>query len=121
MVSTLSSMIISPEDGDLAAYLVSLERLKRYPTRLLIPAHGGPSTRATALLDETLAHRALREKQLLEALAQRSRSVEEITLELYRGFPESVLRLARQQILTGLIKLQREGRVGQSETRWVRL
>ncbi|MFO0877844.1 MAG: MBL fold metallo-hydrolase [Gemmataceae bacterium] len=121
MVSTLSSMIISPEDGDLADYLASLERLKRYPTRLLIPAHGGPSTRATALLDETLAHRALREKQLLEALAQRSRSAEEIAIELYRGFPESVLRLARQQILTGLIKLQREGRVGQSETRWVRL
>ena len=40
MVSTLSSVVIAPLDGDLAVYLASLERLRRYDCRLLLPAHG---------------------------------------------------------------------------------
>lgn len=121
LVSTLSSIIISPEDGDLAQYLASLERIQQYPTRLLLPAHGGPSSRAATLLGETLAHRALREKQILDALAVRPRTVEELALELYRGFPESILKLARQQLITGLRKLEDERRVQPFGTRWHRL
>ena len=40
MVSTLSSVVIAPPEGDLTAYLDSLHRLQRYPARLLLPAHG---------------------------------------------------------------------------------
>jgi glyoxylase-like metal-dependent hydrolase (beta-lactamase superfamily II)/8-oxo-dGTP pyrophosphatase MutT (NUDIX family) len=120
MVSTLSSMIITPKDGDLAQYIESLRRLKSYPARLLLPAHGGATTKASAVLDEALAHRELRERQLLEALAGGPRSLEELAEELYRGFPESVLKLARLQIHAGLIKLQREGRVAAAGERWQR-
>lgn len=118
MLSTLSSLIIHPDDGDLALYVASLQRLKTFPTRLLLPAHGGPTTKAMAVLDETITHRAQREKQLVEALGQRPRTVEELAMDLYRGFPESVLKLARWQIHAGLIKLEREGRVTRNETRW---
>ncbi len=118
MVSTLSSLIIHPDDGDLIDYLASLERLKAYPTRLLLPAHGGPTTKARAVLDDTIAHRATREKQLLEALAGGEKSIDELTQVLYRGYPESVLRLARWQIHTGLVKLQREGRAIHNGGRW---
>ncbi|MFO0845740.1 MAG: MBL fold metallo-hydrolase [Gemmataceae bacterium] len=118
MLSTLSSLIIHPDDGDVALYLDSLRRLKTYPTRLLLPAHGGPTTKATKVLDETIAHRVERERQLVEALAARPRTVEELALELYRGFPESVLKLARWQLLAGLIKLEREGRAARSGPHW---
>ena len=121
MVSTLSSMIIHPSDGDLALYVESLERLKNYPTRLLLPAHGGPSTKALAILDEAIAHRRQREEQLVKALADRPRSIEELALELYRGFPESVLKLARWQIHAGLIKLERERRAAPDGARWRRV
>lgn len=120
MVSTLSSMIITPEDGDLALYIASLERLKEYPARLLLPAHGGPSAKVRALLDETISHRVQRENQLLEALGDQPRSLDELVLSLYRGFPEAVLQLARWQIHAGLIKLVREGRVVASMDRWQR-
>src|SRR5262249_33001183 len=45
MVSTLSSVVIAPPEGDLAAYLESLRRLAGYPARLLLPAHGPVSAR----------------------------------------------------------------------------
>jgi hypothetical protein len=59
-------------------------------------------------------------RKRLEALAGGPRSLEELAAELYRGFPESVLKLARLQIHAGLIELQREGRVAAAGDRWQR-
>jgi glyoxylase-like metal-dependent hydrolase (beta-lactamase superfamily II)/8-oxo-dGTP pyrophosphatase MutT (NUDIX family) len=110
MVSTVSSIIIAPPEGDLAVYLASLRRLQGYPARLLLPAHGPASTRPAFVLDEALAHRAQREQQLLTALAEGPRSLADLILELYRGLPANLMRLAELQTLAGLTKLAREGR-----------
>jgi glyoxylase-like metal-dependent hydrolase (beta-lactamase superfamily II) len=118
MVSTLSSIILCPDDGDLALYLASLGRLKRYPCRLLLPSHGPPTARAAKTLDDALAHRAERERQLIEALAEGPRTIEELTQQTYRGLPARSLPLAALQTQTGLIKLQREGRATEAEGRW---
>lgn len=111
MVSPLSSMIVSPQDGDLAQYVASLRRLRDLPTRMLLPSHGGPTLRAHALLEEAIVHRQVREQQLLAALAVGPRTLDELTLELYRGFPEPVRQLGRVQLEAGLLKLTQEGRV----------
>jgi ribonuclease/clavin/mitogillin len=118
LVSPLSSLIIGPADGDLALYLESLRRIRALPIRLLLPAHGGPTLRAEHLIDETLSHRATRERQLLEALAVGPRSLDELTGLLYRGFPVKVQELGQQQIHANLLKLQREGRVRPHGERW---
>jgi glyoxylase-like metal-dependent hydrolase (beta-lactamase superfamily II)/8-oxo-dGTP pyrophosphatase MutT (NUDIX family) len=118
MVSTLSSIIICPDDGDLALYLASLERLRRLPCRLLLPAHGPPTARAAKTLEDAVAHRAERERQLLTALAAGPRDVGELAREMYRGLPERSMPLAELQVRTGLIKLSREGRAVEGEGRW---
>jgi glyoxylase-like metal-dependent hydrolase (beta-lactamase superfamily II) len=118
MLSTLTSVIISPPDGNLRQYLESLEKLQTYPTRMLLPAHGPPTLRAAHHLKETLAHRAAREQQLLEGLAAEPRSVNDLVLELYRGFSPAVLKLAARQVLAGLMKLEEEGRVRCEEECW---
>jgi glyoxylase-like metal-dependent hydrolase (beta-lactamase superfamily II)/8-oxo-dGTP pyrophosphatase MutT (NUDIX family) len=120
MVSTLSSMIICPGDGDLRLYLASLERLQEYPTRLLLPAHGPPTMRAAHLLEEAIDHRITRERQLLEALEGGPRSVEELVLELYRGYPEGVRNLAALQVEAGLLKLEADALVRREGERWRR-
>jgi len=110
MVSTLSSIIVAPPEGDLTVYLDSLRRLLTYPARLLLPAHGSPSARPTFLLEEALAHRAKREAQLLEALASGPRSIPAMSVDIYRGLPPNLTRLGELQLLAGLRKLEREGR-----------
>src|SRR5262249_46427149 len=70
MVSTQSSVVIAPPDGDLTLYLASLHRLRSMACRLLLPAHGSPSARHQFTIDEALAHRAKREEQLLQALKE---------------------------------------------------
>jgi glyoxylase-like metal-dependent hydrolase (beta-lactamase superfamily II)/8-oxo-dGTP pyrophosphatase MutT (NUDIX family) len=115
LVSTLSSVVIAPPHGDLAAYLASLGRLRELDGRLLLPGHGGASARPRETIDEALAHRAKREEQLLRALAPGPRTVAELVPELCRGLPEGLTRLAAMQVLAGLQKLQREGRAEASD------
>jgi glyoxylase-like metal-dependent hydrolase (beta-lactamase superfamily II)/8-oxo-dGTP pyrophosphatase MutT (NUDIX family) len=110
MVSTLSSIVIAPPEGDLTVYLQSLRRLQGFDCRLLLPSHGSASARPAETLRECLEHRARREGQLLEALAAGARTVDELAPELYKGLPAELMRFARLQILAGLYKLQREGR-----------
>jgi glyoxylase-like metal-dependent hydrolase (beta-lactamase superfamily II) len=119
MVSTLSSVVILPPQGDLTLYLESLRRLKGLPARLLLPAHGPASSRPALTLDECLAHRAKREEQLLAALGPSPRTVADLALDLYRGLPPALTRLAELQTLAGLEKLRREGRAAMGDAGWV--
>jgi len=111
MVSTLSSIVIAPPDGDLTLYLDSLHRLRAYDCRLLLPAHGSPTAQPKETIDDFLAHRMRREGQLLAALGSKPRSVTDLARELYKGLLPSMMRFAELQVQAGLSKLQHEGRV----------
>jgi glyoxylase-like metal-dependent hydrolase (beta-lactamase superfamily II) len=111
MVSTVSSVVIAPPDGDLAVYLQSLRRLRALPVRLLLPSHGGVSSRSAQVIDEWLAHRAKREEMLVQLLGQGCGRVTDLAVELYKGVPEPMMRFAQLQVEAGLRKLQQEGRV----------
>jgi glyoxylase-like metal-dependent hydrolase (beta-lactamase superfamily II)/8-oxo-dGTP pyrophosphatase MutT (NUDIX family) len=110
MISTQSSVVIAPPNGDLTEYLASLRRLQTLPIRQLLPAHGGATARARQVLEEALSHRAKREEMLLEALSKGPRTVSDLAREMYRGVPDELMRFANMQVQAGLIKLQREGR-----------
>lgn len=118
MISTATSVLIAPPDGDLASYVQSLRRLLEVPARLLLPAHGNPSARSQGAVQAALDHRAQRDAQLLEALAAGPRTVEELGPEMYRALPPPQMRFALLQIRAGLEKLQREGRADVSDQRW---
>jgi glyoxylase-like metal-dependent hydrolase (beta-lactamase superfamily II)/8-oxo-dGTP pyrophosphatase MutT (NUDIX family) len=113
MISTVSSVVIAPPEGDLALYLQSLQHLRCFDCRLLLPAHGSVSARVQETIDDCIDHRRKREEQLLVALATGPRTIDGLAPELYKGLPEPLIRFAKLQILAGLIKLEREGRAEQ--------
>ncbi len=118
MVSTLTSIVVAPPEGDLTVYLNSLRRLLTLDCRLLLPAHGSPSSRPRQTLEDALEHRHKREAMLLAALGPEPRTVADLSAELYRGIPKPLARLAELQLLAGLQKLEREGRAEQGEGGW---
>jgi glyoxylase-like metal-dependent hydrolase (beta-lactamase superfamily II)/8-oxo-dGTP pyrophosphatase MutT (NUDIX family) len=118
MVSTLTSIVVAPPEGDLTVYLESLRRLLTLDCRLLLPAHGSPTSRPRQTLEEAITHREKREAMLLAALGAVPRSVPDLTVELYKGLPAPLMRFAELQVLAGLQKLDREGRARQSATGW---
>lgn len=109
-VATGSVWVGLPE-GDVAAYLASLERVSELSAPVLAPAHGeliwGPRKR----LRELAAHRTEREEQVLQALEGGPLDAAGITRQVYPGYPEAVLALAEQSVLAHLVKLMRELKV----------
>ena len=118
MISTVSSVVIAPPDGDLAVYLQSLRRLASLGCRLLLPGHGSASSSPQKTIEMCIAHRIQREEQLLASLGSGPRSMDDLLPEVYKGVPEPMMRFARLQLLAGLEKLEQEGKAVRNGERW---
>jgi glyoxylase-like metal-dependent hydrolase (beta-lactamase superfamily II) len=103
--------VIDPPEGDLVAYLRSLRRMRDLHPRTVYPGHGPAVLAGTEKLDEYLEHRRMREAQVLGALADGPRSIEELVETIYAEHPVEVRELAGRSVLAHLVKLQAEGRV----------
>lgn len=109
-----STVVISPPDGDMAAYLASLERLQamRPPLRALAPAHGHLIDDPAAKLAEYVAHRLAREAQVLDVLRAQGPAVGTAALvpTVYPELVEELVPMARRSTWAHLRKLAAEGR-----------
>ncbi len=106
--------VIDPREGDLAQYLQSLRRMREARPRVIYPGHGPTVFDAVGKLREYEAHRAMREEQVLEALAAGPRGIGDIVPEIYADTPVELYPAAAVQVAAHLVKLEREGRVGRS-------
>jgi glyoxylase-like metal-dependent hydrolase (beta-lactamase superfamily II) len=108
-----STVVIRPPDGDMAAYLEQLERLKGLRPRLrsIAPGHGYLVERPVAKIDEYLQHRAMREAQVLDAVSGGPTTIESIVERLYPDLDEELVPMAQGTVWAHLIKLGREGKV----------
>ena len=109
-----STVVIAPPDGDMAAYLESLERLKalRPPLRAIAPGHGHLITEPIAAIDEYLAHRRMREAQVLEVVrADGPVAPAAVAERLYVDLVEELVPRARQSVHAHLRKLGDDGAV----------
>lgn len=107
-----STVVIRPPDGDMATYLVQLERLKGLRPRLrsIAPGHGHLIDRPAAKIDEYLDHRAMREQQILGTLrGAGTTTVDRIAQELYTDTPRELLPMAAATVWAHLRKLEAEG------------
>lgn len=104
--------VIDPPEGDLAAYLRSLRRMRDLGPRTLYPGHGPIVLEGRLKLEEYRAHRDEREQQILAALAGAARSIVDVVDVVYATYPPDVRPLASRSVLAHLKKLEGEGRVG---------
>jgi glyoxylase-like metal-dependent hydrolase (beta-lactamase superfamily II) len=105
-----SSMITYPE-GDVAAYLRSLDRLAKLQPRILFPGHWDPVTEAAAKIDEYRTHRLEREAQIAAAIASAPGTATELTRRVYGALNDTLLHAAEMTLRAHLRKLVDEGRV----------
>jgi glyoxylase-like metal-dependent hydrolase (beta-lactamase superfamily II) len=102
---------IFPPDGHMGDYLQSLKMLRARGPRRIHPGHGPTHEDAPALIDEYIAHRLFREQQVLDALAGRPFSIEELRERIYPDLDHQLTGAAEIQLTAHLIKLEEEGRV----------
>jgi glyoxylase-like metal-dependent hydrolase (beta-lactamase superfamily II) len=109
LLSTVSTVVIDPEEGHLASYLQSLRRLLGEEISLVYPGHGLAHKDGPALVRQFLTHRKNREDKLISALLLGGTETE-LLATVYDDADPRVHHLARRALLSGLRKLEEEGR-----------
>jgi glyoxylase-like metal-dependent hydrolase (beta-lactamase superfamily II) len=108
------TVLIAPPHGAMRPYQRTLKRLEReFPDARTIYGGHGPVVRdAQAKIAEYIAHREMRERELLDALAERgAQTIPELVTRIY-GTAHSELHPAMaRQLLAHLIALEAEGQV----------
>ena len=115
-----SSMVTYPE-GDVAAYLRSLDRVAELEPRMIFPGHWDPVMEASAKITEYREHRLARERQILEEVRAQPGSAQELTRRIYVpevGESEPLLQAAELTLRAHLRKLVEEGQVTEGDGRY---
>jgi glyoxylase-like metal-dependent hydrolase (beta-lactamase superfamily II) len=97
--------------GNLREYLASLERIRALKPRRLLPGHGPIVDHPIALIDEYVAHRMMRDRQILDAMASGAQTVEEIVERVYADVAPSLKRAAADTVEAHLQKLREERKI----------
>ncbi len=105
----VGTVVIGGDEGDMQKYMATLEKVIALKPRALYPSHG-IALGGTHILEKTLAHRRLREDQVLQ-LHSAGRNEDEILATLYGDVASNLLPYARENIRAHLTKLRREKRV----------
>ena len=113
-----STSVIPSGDGDLADYMASLRRLQGLDIRRIYSAHGPVIEDGPARIAEYLEHRMLRERQILEALADGVETIAAIVARIYVDVAPALHPVAALSVESHLKKLARQGRVQEDKQRW---
>jgi glyoxylase-like metal-dependent hydrolase (beta-lactamase superfamily II) len=108
-----TTTVVNPQrGGDMVQYLASLERLRKIKrVSRICPGHGELMEDAPAVLEEYVAHRKARERQIMRLLAKGPAKIPDVVSALYTETPEGLLDMAGAQVHAHLVKLKGEGKV----------
>ena len=111
LVMGWATSLVSPPDGDLTAFMASLERLQERQWSLFHAGHGAPVTAPADRLETLLSHRRGRETAILESLAQAPATARSLAERIYTEVPPALLPAATRNVLAHLIDLTSKSRV----------
>jgi glyoxylase-like metal-dependent hydrolase (beta-lactamase superfamily II) len=112
LVMGWSTSLVSPPDGDMTAFLESLERLQGRGEKIYFPGHGDPVAEPQARLHALIAHRRNREAQILATLRARGEATaDQLAAAIYTDTPPALLPAATRNVLAHLIDLAFKNRV----------
>jgi glyoxylase-like metal-dependent hydrolase (beta-lactamase superfamily II) len=110
-ILSTGTTVIAPPDGDMRAYLDSLARLDALDLAVIFPGHGPPIDRPYEKIAEYVAHRHMREEQIVGALAAGAERIADVVPRLYADVPAILHGMAALTVRAHLDKLVADGRV----------
>ncbi len=113
-----STTVVVPPDGDMAAYMASLDRLRQRDDRIYYPAHGPAVENPRQYVRHLMGHRMQREKQILRLVGEHPRDIPDIVANAYPGLDARLVTAAGGSVYAHLLDLERRGLVERQEERW---
>jgi len=113
-----STSIVSPPDGDMAAYMASLELLLARDDRVHYPTHGPAIQAPREHVQRLIDHRRMRERRILEQVGAGEETIPSMVAVIYTDTDPALHPAAERSVLAHLIDLERRGRVVLQGDRW---
>ncbi len=104
-----STSVISPPDGDMAAYMQSLERLLARDDVIYWPTHGPPIRNPHPFVQAYIDHRRAREAEILEAVRRGLTTITDMVDAIYQDIPDVLRPAAARSVLAHLIDMTARG------------
>ena len=115
-----STVVINPPDGDMRAYLASLERLLAQDVAIFAPGHGYLLGAPHKEVRRLIAHRLAREAKVADALQRLGPATpEELVADVYDDVSPRLHPVAMRSLAAHLDKLLAEGRVRRAAERYI--
>ena len=114
-----STTVIAPPDGDMAAYMASLDVLYAREDRIYYPAHGPAIERPRQLVRGLIGHRRQREHQIVKLVGEGLGTVEAMVARMYKGVHPALWPAAGLSVTAHLVDLAARGRVSRDGDQWV--
>lgn len=113
-----STSVIAPPDGDMSAYMASLQKLYDRTDRVFYPAHGAQVDKPQQLVRGMMGHRRQRERQIVRLLEEGLATIEELVPRMYQGVDRVLWPAAGRSVLAHLLDLERRGLAVADDERW---
>lgn len=113
-----STTVVFPPDGDMAAYMASLDKLRQRDDRTYYPAHGPPVVKPQQYVRGLMGHRMQRERQILNLVAEAPRDIPDIVANAYPGLDPRLIVAAGGSVFAHLLDLERRGLVKSDGDQW---
>jgi glyoxylase-like metal-dependent hydrolase (beta-lactamase superfamily II) len=113
-----STTIVSPPDGDMRDYMASLDLLLKRDDRTYYPAHGPAIERPHSHVRGLIAHRRMREQQILRRLGEGVGRIPLMVEAMYQGTDPRLFPAAGRSVLAHLVDLEARGLVRREGETW---
>ena len=110
-VMAWSTSVISPPDGDMSAYMNSLELLLERDDARYWPTHGPAVEDPKGFVQSYIDHRREREAQILQQIGEGRHRIEEMVPRMYAEYPEFMYPAAARSVFAAVLYLVEQGRL----------
>ena len=106
-----NTSVVAPPEGNMGAYVRSLQRLTERSDEVYFPGHGGQVAEPQRLVKAYLLHRRMREQSILECIRNGTNTVRAIVPVVYKGLDAKLLNAASLSVLAHVEHLIERGLV----------
>jgi len=106
-----STTVVTPPDGDMTAYLASLDKVAARGFATLWPTHGPPVTDVAPFIAAYRAHRLDREAQIIARLEAGQSRIKDMVPVMYAEVDPRLYPAAAHSVFAHMIRLAQIGRV----------
>ncbi len=109
-----NTSVVAPPDGNMAAYMRSLDKLMTRDDQVFFPGHGGRVEQPQRVVKAFIVHRCMREQSIFECIRNGATTIAAILPVVYRDLDPRLVRAASMSIAAHVESLVERGLVSSS-------